>query len=294
MSAVRRIASRDNPLLRQLVRIVGSARERRRLGVSFLEGIHLCQAWLAAGRRPRLVLVTAEARIHPEVADLLALADRLRGTGQRPGVDGCADSQAELPHGEFELAEPLFRAISQVVHGVGVAFVIDTPRPGLDARVERDALYLDGLQDPGNVGTILRSCAAAGVRLVVTAPATVECWSPKVLRSGMGAHLALDIVESVSWEALSDRLAVAVLATAPSASLSIWQADLKAPSLWVFGAEGAGLDRTRLGGPSVRWLGIPQASGVESLNVGAAVAVCLFEQRRQRGLSAAPAPAGSS
>lgn len=291
---VRRIVSRDNALLRQLARLASSARERHRLGVSFLEGIHLCEAWLAAGRRPRLLLVTSEARAHPEVAALVSRAAGVVAVGSCATGAAGGGGSVDLPSGEFELAEPLFRGLSQVAHGVGIAFVVDTPRPSLDARIGRDAVYLDGLQDPGNVGTILRSCAAAGIGLVITAPATVDCWSPKVLRAGMGAHLTLDIVESVPWELLAARLAVGVLATSPLAPLSIWEADLRAPGLWLFGTEGAGLDRARLDDTGVCWLGIPQASGVESINVASAVAVCLFEQRRQRGFSAAPAPAGSS
>lgn len=294
MSAVRRIVSRDNPLLRQLVRVAGAARERRELGVSLLEGIHLCEAWLAAGRTPRLRLVTAEAREHPEVARLLADSARRSTDGGAAKAGRAADAHADLPEGEFELAEPLFRSLSQVAHGVGIAFVVDTPRPVLEARIARDAVFLDGLQDPGNVGTILRSCAAAGIGLIITAPQTAECWSPKVLRAAMGAHVALDIIEQMPWRDVADRLDVGVLATSPTAAMPLWRADLRAPAIWVFGSEGAGLDRSLIGAGPVRWLGIPQAPGVESLNVASAVAVCLFEQRRQRGLSAAAAPAGSS
>jgi len=261
----RRIVSRDNPRYRQLLRLVASARERRLLGVSFLEGVHLCDASLTGGGVPRLCVVSDGGREHPEVALLLARLD-----------------------GEVcELTDALFRALSQVANGVGLAFVIDTPRAELPARIVQDAVYLDGLQDPGNVGTILRSCAAAGVGLVITAPATAWCWSPKVLRAAMGAHFALTMVESVPWAVVAARLAVATLATSPHAPASLWEVDLREPVLWRFGAEGQGLDVAQVSA-GTRWLRIPQHEGVESMNVAAAVAVCLFEQRRQRVMGGAP------
>jgi TrmH family RNA methyltransferase len=279
----RRLSSRDNPLLRQLVRIVESSRERRQLGVSFIEGVHLCAAYLARVGRPRLALVTPDARMHPEVMALLgALARAPVGAPQAAAREATAPIEG-LPAGTapVEITAPLFALLSQVEKGIGVAFLIDTPRTALPERLDADGVYLDGLQDPGNVGTILRSCAAAGVGRVLTAPGTVWCWSPKVLRAGMGAHFGLTIHESVSWSEVLARLCLPVRATAPRAALSVWQADLRPPALWVFGQEGQGIDLER-DAPALSWIGIPQEPAVESLNVAAAVAVCLFEQRRQR------------
>ena len=101
----------------------------------------------------------------------------------------------------------------------------------------------------------------------------------------MGAHFALTMVESVPWAVVAPRLAVATLATSPHAPASLWEVDLREPVLWRFGAEGQGLDVAQVSA-GTRWLRIPQHEGVESMNVAAAVAVCLFEQRRQRELSA--------
>lgn len=281
MREPRRIASRDNPLYRQLLSLVESSRERRQLGVSVLEGIHLCDAFLAAGGVPRLCVVGAGARAHPEVGPLLARAAGAAGA-LRPADPALATSGAPaFDGGECELADPLFRSLSQVASGVAIAFVIDTPRAVLPDRIERDAVYLDALQDPGNVGTILRSCAAAGVSLVITAPTTAWCWSPKVLRAAMGAHFALTVVESVAWQAVAERATIGGIATSPHARDTLWQADLRGPALWRFGTEGKGLDAAQVEA-GTRWLRIPQRAGVESMNVAAAVAVCLFEQRRQR------------
>jgi len=261
VSAPRRISSRDNALFRGVAELAHSARERRRQGRSVLEGIHLCQAWLERHGPPRIAVASESGRAHPEVAALLA-RHRLE-----PDV----------------VADDLFQSITTVQHGVGLAFVVDTPHPGLPARIDGDAVYLDRIQDPGNVGTLLRSCAAAGVRTVVTAPGTAWCWSPKVLRAGMGAHFHLSIHESVPWSALRGRLAVEAIGTRAAQAQSLFEAGLRAPAIWLLGNEGEGLS-DEIAADVSRWVRIPQAPGVESLNVAAAAAVCLFEQRRQRSI----------
>lgn len=261
----RKISSRDNPAFRELLRITTSARERRQLGVSFIEGIHLCQSYRERFGVPRQVVFTAAALRHPETGPLL---------------EGAATNGARI-----ELGESLFKDLSQVEHGVGIAYVIDTPVPSLPDVLASDCVYLDGLQDPGNVGTILRTCAAVGVTQVITAPGTAWCWSPKVLRAGMGAHFALVIHESVDWQRVQPLLRIPVMATAAQAETTIWQADLREPCLWLMGSEGSGL-APELQAHQLRWVSIPQRAAVESLNVAVAAAVCLFEQMRQRSLPA--------
>lgn len=258
MSA-RRIASRDNALFRELLELSGSARERRRRGECLVEGIHLCEAFLGRHGEPRRALVSESALDHPEVGALLG----------------------RLAHQSVVLSDGLFRALSAVEHGVGVAFVVHTPMPQVPVLIDADAVYLDRLQDPGNVGTILRTCAATGVRRVFTAPGTAACWSPKVLRAGMGAHFHLEIHESVEWPELAGRLRVPVLATMASAAQTLYRADLRPASIWLFGREGEGLS-AQLAAAVGCALAIPQEPAVESLNVAVAAAVCLYEQLRQR------------
>jgi TrmH family RNA methyltransferase len=259
-SGPRRIVSRDNALFREVMDLAHSARERRRLGRSLLEGVHLCEAYLDRVGPPRAALVTDAGLAHPEVAPLLA----------RHGV---------VP---TLIADELFVSISSVQHGVGLAAIVDTPRPALPDTIAGDAVYLDRIQDPGNVGTLLRNCAAAGVPTVLTAPGTAWCWSPKVLRAGMGAHFHLAIHEAVSWAVLRPRLAVDPVGTRASGADPLYAADLRAPVLWLLGNEGEGVS-AEIAADVGRWIRIPQTAGVESLNVGAAAAICLFEQRRQRG-----------
>ena len=257
----RRISSRDNPLYREFVDLSGSARERRRLGRSVLEGIHLCEAYLQRHGSPLSSIVSESGVAHPEVTELL--------TQHRvvPAI----------------VTDALFAGFSTLAQGVGIAFIVETPNPTLPETIELDAVYLDRLQDPGNVGTLLRTCAAAGVKTVFTAPGTAWCWSPKVLRAGMGAHFHLSIHEAVAWSAVHERLRIEAIGTRTSQAESLYRSELRAPCLWLLGSEGDGISAP-VAADTDRWVRIPQAAGVESLNVAAAGALCLFEQRRQRGL----------
>ena len=283
---IRTLRSRDNPRFRAVVELTRSAKARRGSGRTVLEGIHLCAAWAQHCGQPAAIVTTEAALADPQVAALVP--------PDHPDV--------------LLLAGNLFSELSQVENGIGLAYVVAQPAPPLPARVADDTVFLDRLQDPGNVGTVLRSCAAAGIPRVITAPHTVGCWSPKVLRAGMGAHFVLDLHEGVTWALLAARLAVPGVGTSGHAGRSLYEQDLRGPRLWVFGNEGAGLDpaiapevadvsggvpgKDRLpgrveapaaaAGPSVHLIAIPQAPGVESLNVAMAATVCLFEQRRQR------------
>src|SRR5690606_51072 len=121
----------------------------------------------------------------------------------------------------------LFAQVSQVENGPGPLAVVVTPRPPLPQRIAADAIYLDRVQDPGNVGSILRSCAAVGVPRVIASPGTAFCWSPKVLRAAMGAHFHLDIHEGVPPAELLARLDVGAIATAAGAEHTLYEVDLR-------------------------------------------------------------------
>lgn len=255
---MRSVTSRDNPAFRQALLVATSSRERKRTGSSFIEGIHLCRAYRERFGVPQCIVLTAQALAHPEVAALL-----------------------EPNAGILQVSDALFRELSQVENGIGIAYVIATPAPPLPQRIGDDCVYLDRLQDPGNVGTVLRTCAGAGVGRVLTAPHTVFCWSPKVIRAGMGAHFMLDIHEGVPWQQACRRFRLPVMATSAGAAATIYETDLRGPRVWLFGNEGAGLPAD-FEEPALQWVSIPQNPAVESLNVATAAAICLFEQLRQR------------
>jgi TrmH family RNA methyltransferase len=155
------------------------------------------------------------------------------------------------------------------------------PEATLPQRVESTCLVLDGLQDAGNVGSILRSAAAAGIDKVFCTPGTAYAWSSKVLRSAMGAHFLLQVFENVEPETLVDLLGVPVVITDSHGAQAIDEADLTGQVAWVFGNEGAGVSQVWRDAAALR-VTIPQPGGMESLNVAAAAAVCVFEQCRQQ------------
>lgn len=269
---MKRIESSANPVFRELLALSSSTRERRRLSLSVIEGVHLVEAFVAR---------------HGPPLQLFVPQGSLPGIENRaPGGLGALVRQAGIE--PVVLTDRLFAQASQVENGPGPIAVVETPRPELPAALSKDAVYLDRVQDPGNVGSVLRTCAAAGVRCVITSPGTAFCWAPKVLRAAMGAHFHLDIHEGVAPAELLPRLAVRAVATAADASCELYEADLRAPCVWLLGNEGQGLEPALLAARGVLLLAIPQSAAVESLNVSVAAAVCLYEQLRQR--RAPPAP----
>jgi TrmH family RNA methyltransferase len=140
---------------------------------------------------------------------------------------------------------------------------------------------LEDIQDPGNIGSILRSAAAAAVSEIYLSSGCVHAWSPRVLRAGMGAHFALQIHEGVDLAGLIERYRGTVVAAVGNAARSLYSVDLRREVALLFGNEGAGLS-ARLREAAHLRVSIPMPGRVESLNVAAAAAVCLFERVRQR------------
>ena len=281
--SLRSIQSRDNPQYKQLRQWAISAQARRKAGMTLLDGVHLCEAWLQHRGVPALCVVAESALSHPEVAALVAQcesnansnAKSNSNTNSTPGVAECV-----------LLPDALFTPLGQVEHGVGILFAVKVPDGAVSGHsspsLQSAALLLDSVQDPGNLGTILRTAAAAGIQQIYCGPGTAAVWSPKVLRAGMGAHFVLEIYEDVDLVQLIRQASVPVYATEPDAPKTIYTADLRAPSAWLFGHEGQGVSEQLLALATER-LSIPQSAQVESLNVAASVAICLFEQCRQRG-----------
>jgi RNA methyltransferase, TrmH family len=252
VSDAQRIHSRANPLLARLRRLAQDPAAYRRLGAVWLEGDHLCAALRARGR-PALQAVIAES-----AWDADARLRELAGWAIRVAV----------------IADPLFKDLSALESPPRIGFVLDAPQaPAIDAAVA--TIVLDRLQDAGNVGSILRSAAALGVRQVLALKGTAALWSPKVLRAGMGAHFALGLVEGLD-EAALDALQVPLVATSSHAGDALRHATLPRPCAWVFGHEGQGVSAPLLARCKLA-VRIPQPGGEESLNVAAAAAICLYE-----------------
>jgi TrmH family RNA methyltransferase len=258
-----RITSDANPHYRQLRRLSAGPRACREEGRTLAEGIHLVEC--AAGAR---------ADIHSVVLSEEATAEaKSLGTAVAAKV-GCR---------LIELSPRLYDALSPVEHGSGIMAEIAVAKCSLPRALVADAVYLDGVQDPGNAGTLLRTAAAAGVRHVAASAGTTFLWSPKVLRAAMGAHFVLALYEDVAADQLAGAFAAERLAADAHGTESLYSGGWgMTPTLWLFGAEGAGLTGTTAM-QAQRRLRIPIDPEVESLNVAAAAAVCLFEQRRRRG-----------
>ena len=242
------ITSRDNPLLKRLRLLAHDTTAYRKQGQVWLEGDHLCRALLARGQRPELAVFT-EAFWLQAPHDLRDAADKI-----------------------VTIPAALMAGISALESPAGVGFVWNLPAnagllPG------ESAVVLDRLQDAGNVGSILRSAAAFGFRQVLALKGTAALWSPKVLRAGMGAHFALNMVEGLSVADLAG-LAVPLVGTSSHQGDWLHQARLPWPCAWVLGHEGQGVsaELAALASQSVR---IAQPGGEESLNVAAAAAICL-------------------
>jgi len=256
VAAVKAITSRDNPLLVRLRKLAGDPVAYRKLGEVWIEGDHLCSAFLQRGGVAPQAVITEPAW---ELPALRELANR-------------ADMVAVIP-------QALMAGLSTLESPAPLAFALPWQGQGT-LQPNAPTVVLDRLQDAGNVGAIIRSAAAFGFSQIVALKGTAALWSPKVLRAGMGAHFGLNLVEGIDEAALAE-LTVPLLATSSHAAQAIHQVKLPWPSAWVLGHEGQGVSAALLQ-RCEQALRIPQPGGEESLNVAAAAAVCLYESARQR------------
>ncbi len=250
------ITSKDNPLLVQLRRLAQDGAAYRRGGLVWIEGEHLCTALRARGGAALQAVVNEDAWVRPELRDLAAWASRVT-----------------------LVPAALFKAFSGLESPAPIGFLVETPA-GVLPRAGVATVVLDRVQDPGNVGSILRSAAAFGVLQVLALKGTVALWSPKVLRAGMGAHFGLHLVEGLEPGVLAD-LGVPLVATSSHAGHLLPHAPLPQPCAWVLGHEGQGVHEALLARCALQ-VRIPQPGGEESLNVAAAAAVCLYESARRQ------------
>jgi TrmH family RNA methyltransferase len=254
------IASRDNADYKALAKLASSAAERKRRSLTVIEGAHLVEACLDAGHPVVQLFASRRAAATAQAGRLLARA--------RP-------AQA------LELADALFDAVSGVESPSGFIAVVPTPSGREVPAGARLCLALEDVQDPGNVGTLLRSAAAAGVEHVLLSPTCAFAWSPKVLRAGQGAHFALNIREGADLAAFVAAFGGTSVALAGAAKASLFELDLRGPVAFLVGNEGAGLSPALASAATAR-ARIPMPGRAESLNAGVAGSIALFEAVRQR------------
>lgn len=254
---MKHIESRSNPLYKQLFKWQSSA--GRRDEPILLEGIHLCEAWLSLGKQPKYAIFDVE---RTGQAHLSALIEKLD------------------PNVCLTMSGSLLGNLSSVDTDQGVLFVAQPTIHPVPEKISESIVMLDRLQDPGNVGAILRTCAAAGIKRVFASVGTAGLWSPKVLRSAQGAHFVLKLHEQVHLMAVTEALAIPLIVTTLDDASDLYQTALPKHAAWVFGNEGQGVADPLLKRADIR-IKIMHDQAVESLNVTVASAVCLFEQRRQ-------------
>ena len=242
------ITSRDNHWVKRWRQLAQDATAYRSGAEVWLEGDHLIRALLARGQQPNTLVGT-------DVGLAQAASWGL----------GASVRRVELPAALMAHISGLPSAPS--VAALHALAPDGLPRPGLPTVV------LDRLQDPGNVGSVLRSAAAFGFRQVLALRGTAALWSPKVLRAGMGAHFGLHVVEGLPAAALA-ALDLPVLATSSHEGEWLHQARLPWPCAWLLGHEGQGVAPALLA-LAQRQVRIAQPGGEESLNVAAAAAICL-------------------
>ncbi len=257
------VSSRDNAAYKAMARLASSSSERKKRGLSVLDGVHLVGAFLDSRRAMDSLMVSRSGLERAEVAALVARVPEAKVT---------------------VVADALFDSISTVESATGLLAAVPTPE-GLPVPDDADlVLLVEGVQDPGNLGTLLRSAAAAGAVHVMLSSHCVFAWSPKTVRAAMGAHFALNIVESADLPAFLARYRGTSVALVGGAGRSIYEVDLRGPVAVLVGNEGKGLS------PGLRSAArlsarIPMPGRMESLNAGVAGSLCLFEALRQRGAS---------
>ena len=264
---MRYIASRDNPHFKALKKLCQSGRERRKRSLTLLDGMHLIESYVHSYGHVEELIVSTSGLIRREIVAYL----------------GCqtTETRKNTENPVTVLSDALYAELAIVETPSGIMALVQQPRPVHGLNQEADAVLLDGVQDPGNVGSILRSAAAAGFRQVLLSVDCAHAWSPKTLRAAMGAHFQLDIHEASDLSAFLGGYRGQGIVTALDASTSLYAANLKHPIAWVFGSEGLGVKEEVIEAARLK-VRIPMPGTTESLNVAAAAAICLFETVRQR------------
>lgn len=250
------ITSRDNAIFKHLKKLAEHARERQSAGETLLDGVHLITDYIQTFGAPALVIIP-EGKTSREATHLLQqLAD----------VD------------TVMFPTPLFAELSPVVTSSGILALVAIPQ--LDLPTAPDfALILEDIQDPGNLGSLLRTALGAGVDVVYLSKACTDVWSPKSLRGGQGAQFHLPVVTNAIITEVIQQFAGNTYATTLQGA-SLFSQDLTGAAAFIIGNEGAGLSPQTIQAANCQ-ISIPLHPRLESLNAAAAAAICLFERRRQ-------------
>jgi TrmH family RNA methyltransferase len=241
------ISSRENARVKRWAKLVRDARLRRQEQRAIIEGPHLLAEALEAKLDPLALLVSESGLLRQEIRNLLEK--------RQPVL----------------LSDSAFRSIVDADNPQGIAAEIAIPQ----SEGKGDCVFLEGVQDPSNVGAIIRTAAAFGAGAVMLDRGCADAWSPKALRAGMGGHFKLAIRQAVLLAKEFDAFSGTLVCTVPAYGVSLQEADLDGRLGWIFGAEGRGVSDELARRADVK-VTIPMAAGTESLNVAATAAICLY------------------
>ena len=252
------ITAKDNKTIKHVQNLLTSHRSRKKSLQTVIEGVHLLDTYLKQKLLVDLVIVSEKSHYHHEVMDLLTKIDNKK---------------------ILIVSESLYKNIRTLGDGVDVMAVIPISVPKF-GDINQDCLILDGLQDAGNIGTLLRTASAIGINTIISTPNTAYLWSPKCLRAGMGAQFSLQIFEQISVDEILQAVKIPLFATSSHTQKTIYDYDLTKKIAWVLGHEGQGVCQDFLQKSNL--VTLPQPNGQESLNVAVAGSVCFYEMLRQR------------
>lgn len=259
------ITSVSNDLIK-LVTTLHHKKGRLQENLFLAEGIHLVQEGLKAGSQIKHFFWSEKLTRTPEGKELLEILS--------------------LNHRGFEVSEPVLAKICETENpqGIVATIVIPTQTDLLEFTDFKLGLILDGLQDPGNVGAIIRTTWAAGCDGLFLTPSTADPYQGKVVRASMGGIFHQRIYRSLEPHVISEwseRMGIQIVAGDPKATKFCFQSNLTLPSLIIIGNEGNGLNPDWMNLPIAKVL-IPQPGGAESLNASISAAILLYEALRQR------------
>ena len=252
------LESKDNPKIKHLRGLIEQNNYRKKQGQTVLEGTHLCLAWLHENKKINSIFTTEYALSHPDYERILA---------KYFGV-------------VFVIGESLYKDLSTLGTSLACLAIVDVPSSSQALDFKADTLILENVQDPGNVGTLLRSAAAAGIEQIICTKGSASLWSPRVLRAGMGAHFSLHTFENIDLEDVLAQFQIPVYVTSSHRAESLYSKNLRKACVWILGNEGQGVSDYAL--QHAEAVSIPQPGGQESLNVAIAGSICFFEMVRQR------------
>lgn len=254
--AFKHITSRDNSVFKQLKKLTDNKKERHQEGKTLLDGVHLIEGYLLAFGEPELLIIP-EGKSSQEAIQLMQQLGDVN-TIMFPTL--------------------MFAELTPVASSTGVLALVKIPTIEMPTNIKL-ALMLEDIQDPGNLGSMLRTALGAGVDAVYLSKGCTDAWSPKCLRGGQGAQFHLPILEATDIvETLASFSGNSYAMTL--AGHSLYDYELTTPTAFVIGNEGAGLSRSAINA-ATHQVSIPMNPQLESLNAAAATAICLFERKRQ-------------